>query len=82
MKPRSLTITSRRTGEVQEKRKSSYMDTQLPIQRLRKTKRSTGAVGTSSEGHLSVPHFFAHSLPHYKDTVFVTIRQIYSVNQC
>ena len=33
-------------------------------------------------GHLSVPLFFALSLPHHKDTVFVIIRQIYSVNQC
>ena len=26
--------------------------------------------------------FFALSSPHHKDTAFVTIRQIYSVNQC
>lgn len=33
-------------------------------------------------GAFECPSFFALSLPHYKDTVFVTIRQIYSVNQC
>lgn len=33
-------------------------------------------------GAFECPSFFAHSLPHHKDTVFVTIRQIYSVNQC
>ena len=33
-------------------------------------------------GAFECPSFFALSLPHHKDTVFVTIRQIYSVNQC
>lgn len=33
-------------------------------------------------GAFECPSFFALSLPHYKDTVFVTIKQIYSVNQC
>lgn len=33
-------------------------------------------------GAFECPSFFSLSLPHHKDTVFVTIRQIYSVNQC
>ena len=33
-------------------------------------------------GAFECPSFFALSSPHHKDTVFVTIRQIYSVNQC
>lgn len=33
-------------------------------------------------GAFECPSFFYLSLPHHKDTVFVTIKQIYSVNQC
>ena len=33
-------------------------------------------------GAFECPSFFSFSLPHHKDTVFVTIKQIYSVNQC